>query len=136
MILLHQNLFYAVALTADIQTLTGILHAHALQVEVLNRSILIHSLNYLNTGGGTVGLDSKSNLIADSTAGDMLCAEVEKLIFVIIENFLNRYLIAVKFSPVSSIINNISALRSCGCRCVVNLLVLKNISRIAAYQNL
>ena len=112
MILLHQNLFYTVALTADIQTLTGILHAHALQVEVLNRSILIHSLNYLNTGGGTVGIDSKSILIADSTAGDMLCAEVETLIFVIIENFLNRYLIAVKFSPLSSIINNISALRT------------------------
>ena len=58
-VLAESNFLDAVALATDIQTLTGILHAHALQVEVLNRRILVLSLNPFNACSSAFLVESK-----------------------------------------------------------------------------
>ncbi len=49
--LFHSHLFNLVALTADVETMCGVLHAHALQVEPFNLGLIAFGLDGLNAGG-------------------------------------------------------------------------------------
>ena len=54
-VLAESNVLYAVALATDIQTLTGILHAHALHIVVFHRSVSVLGLYGSDACGCAIG---------------------------------------------------------------------------------